>query len=381
MLVDVLKALFRRTPRPSVQPHVRRQNPGPGFVAFLTQVEEPHLLTEGEILESDQASMRLRVGIPAAQLARQFPVWLVPVDYVQQDPTLARLGTPRALVLGKLPVRFFTQERQRASALVEWIEAASPAQRIVVDFSDDLGAAAVIYSQPALLDFQKRFLSACHATVPTRALRERLLAHAGHGISVIEDPFESRRAREPRLSVGPILRLAWFGVFAAEQRPFIEAQLANIARRLLSRPTELAFVTHDTQSGLVEDMAKALGRINPQFFVRHVPWSLAATADELDRTEMVVLPQDPGSDWGRVKSHNRLVESIRAGRFVVASPIPAYVELSAYAWIGNDLVTGIEWALANREEALQRVKDGQEYVARRFAPEQIGALWKQTLGL
>jgi len=381
MLVDFLKALFRRTDGASVHPLVRRQNLEPGFVAFLTPVDAPHLLTEGEILESDQASMRLRVGIPAAQLALRFPVWLVPVDYVQQDPMLSRFGRARAVVLGKLPVRFFTQERPRASALVKWIEAASPAQRIVVDFSDDLGAAAVVYSQPALLDFQKRLLAACHATVPTCALRERLLAYANHGITVIEDPLESPHAREPRLDIGPALRLAWFGVFAAEQRPFIETQLANIARRLLSRPTELAFVTHETQSGLVQDMAKALTHINPQFLVRHVCWSLAATEEELARADMVVIPQDASSDWGRVKSHNRLVKAIRAGRFVVASAIPAYVELSSYGWIGDDLATGIEWALENPEEALHRVRVGQEYVNRRFAPERIGALWAQTLRL
>jgi hypothetical protein len=381
MLRDVLKTLFRRTSGPSVRPEGRPQKARPGFVAFLTSIEEPHFLAEGEIFESDQASMRLRVGIPAAQLARRFPVWLVPVDYVQQDPTLARLGTPRALVVGKLPVRFFTEEPRRAFALIDWIEAASAAQRIAVDFSDDLGAAAVIYSQPTLLEFQKRFLGACHATVPTRALRDCLLPYARHGVSVIEDPFESARASEPRLSVGPLLRLAWFGVFAAEQRPFMEAQLAGIAERLVSRPTELTFVTYAAQAAAVEAMATALARINPQFSVRHVPWSLAATQDALERTDMVVIPQEAGSDWGRAKSHNRLVESIRAGRFVVGSAIPSYVELASYAWIGNDLAAGIEWGLANPAEALHRVRQGQDYVAERFAPEQIGALWMRTLGL
>lgn len=342
-------------------------------------IDQPHFLQDGENLQSDQASMRLRVGIPARELARNIPVWLVPVDYTRADPELTRLGNPSALAVGKLPVRFFTGERERATALMQWIEAAATSRRIVVDFSDNLGAAAALYSQPVLLEFQKRFLSACHATVPTQALREQLLPDARHGISVIEDPYESAHAGEPQLRPGPVLRLVWFGVFAPEHRAFIEGQLGSIATRLRDKPIELAFVTYAAQTGVVADMGRALREKAPQLALRHVPWSLEATARELEQADIVVLPQDADSDWGRTKSHNRLVTSIRAGRFVVASAIPAYLELSSYAWIGNDIPAGIEWALANPDEALQRVVLGQEYVAQRFSPTTIGARWAQVL--
>jgi len=325
--------------------------------------------------------MRLRLGLPARELAKRVPVCLVPLDHVRRDPSLASLGKVQAVVIGKLPVRFFTQERERATALLDWIESAALRHRIVVDFSDDLGAAAAMYSQPALLDFQKRLLSACHATVPSLALRERLAPFARHGISVIEDPYESALPGEPRFAAGPVLQLAWFGVFAAALRPFVEAELAMIARRLEARPAQLAFVTYADQAALVQDMADALCRINPQFSVRHIAWSLDATAQALERADIVVIPQDAASDWGRVKSHNRLVESIRAGRFTVASPIPSYLELADYAWVGPDLAAGIDWALANPAEAVQRVVKGQVYVAERFSPAQIAAQWARALNL
>jgi hypothetical protein len=378
MLGSLLKALRRTKPAAAPRREAQASFAAPS-VAFLTMIDEPHFLQDGERFESDQASMRLRVGIPARELARDASVWLVPVDYVRTDPGLARLGSPSAVVVGKFPVRFFTESRERATALIEWIESSASTRRIVVDFSDDLGAAATLYSQPVLLEFQKRFLQACHATVPTHALRERLIAHARHGISVVEDPFESLHAGEPRFEPGDVLRLIWFGVFAPEHRAYLELQFGNIAARLGSRPVELSFVTYAAQSGVAEAMARVLRDRNPQFALRHVPWSVEATARELARADIAVLPQDAGSEWGRVKSHNRLVESIRAGRFAVASAIPAYLELSSYAWVGNDLASGVEWALQNPAEVSSRIVRGQEYVAHRFAPATIGAQWARVL--
>lgn len=111
------------------------------FVAFIVDVDEISFVGPDETLDSDQASMRLRVGIPARELARRIPVCLVPIDYVAKDPTLAALGTVRGIVVGKAPVRFFVQERERARALVSWVEATARRNRILVDFADDLAAA------------------------------------------------------------------------------------------------------------------------------------------------------------------------------------------------------------------------------------------------
>lgn len=378
MLGRIVRAFFRND-RQSV-PQERAASKGPEFVAFVTSIAAPHCLAPGETLESDQASMRLRVGIPARELAHRVPVWLVPPDYLRADPELARLGAARAIVLGKVPVRFVTQDPVRAMDLAAWAESAGRERCVVADFSDDFGAAARMYSKPELLEFQTRMLAGCHATVPSEALRVSLSPFARHGISVIEDPYESPQAAEPRFAPGPVLRLVWFGVFAAELRPFIEAQLAAIARRL-PVPVELAFVTYAAEAQRVNEMAAVVQGVNARFTVRHVTWSLAASARELARADIVVLPQDAASAWGRVKSHNRLVEAIRGGRFAVASPIPSYLELASHAWVDDDLAAGIEWALGHPQHALQRIREGQAYVANRFAPERIGEAWAGVLGI
>jgi len=177
-----------------------------------------------------------------------------------------------------------------------------------------------------------------------------------------------------------MLRLVWFGVFGPPLRQFIEAQFRDIAKQL-PLPAELAFVTSAGQRDLVLDMANALRKVNPQFSLRHVPWSINATTRELELADMVVLPQNAASDWGRVKSHNRFVESIRAGRLVVASPIPAYVELANYGCVQEDLSSAITWALDHPTDALSRIAAGQGYVEERFSPSNIARKWERVLRL
>jgi hypothetical protein len=378
MPFDLLKALLRTAQTPARQAHGRHER-NDSFVAFVTPISAPHFVAPGERLDSDQASVRLRVGVPARELARTRRVCLVPLDYVLRDPALSGLGCVSATVIGKLPVRFFTEEAQRAEALLEWIEDRARARRIIVDFSDDLAAAATMYSQPSLARIQSRLLGACAATVPSAALRSRLLADARHGVTVIEDPYESSQSREPRFEPGAVLRLVWFGVFGPPLRSFIEREFMVIARSLAPRPVELAFVTSAEQAPLVAQMAAALRAVHPAFVLRHVAWSVEATASELDRADIVVLPQDAGSDWGRVKSHNRLVEAIRAGRFAVASAIPAYRELADHAWVGDDLAAGIEWALAHPREVSSRLGAGRIAVGERFSPARIAACWADVL--
>jgi hypothetical protein len=217
--------------------------------------------------------------------------------------------------------------------------------------------------------------------VPSTVLRDRVATAAAHGITVIEDPFERETAAPARFAPGSVLRLAWFGVFGPPLRAFIEERFSEIARRLVPRPLEVAFVTDPGQAELVAEMGASLRRVHPGCRLRFVPWSREAAAREVTEADLVVLPQDAATDWGRVKSHNRLVEALRGGRFAVVSPIPSYQELKEWAWVGENLADGVEWALAHPGDVLQRIVGGQALVEQRFSPERIGELWANLLGL
>lgn len=379
----MLKSLFGA--RASEQPaHGPAPYSGPrhdGFVGFIADVERAQFLAPGDSVLADQASLRLRVGIPARQLQRYAPVCLLPLNAIERDPALASLGTPRAIVVGKFPVRMIAGDSAQFARLVDWIKGARKRHPVVADLSDDLEAAAKMYQIPALSEFQSRLAQACPLSVPSAALRERLTAAARYGVTVIEDPYEREVAAPPRFSPGDTLRLAWFGVFGPPLRALVEGHFAAIARRLAPRPLEFAFVTAESQAPLVGQMAAQLAADNPGCRLRMVAWSREAVAREVTAADLVVLPQDAASEWGRVKSHNRLVEALRGGRLPIASPIPAYQEMARCAWVGNDLAEGVAWALSRPAEVLERIASGQAVVEERFSPQQIGERWAGLLGL
>jgi hypothetical protein len=109
------------------------------------------------------------------------------------------------------------------------------------------------------------------------------------------------------------------------------------------------------------------------------PWSTEATWAALRSCDMVLLPADPASATSRVKSANRLVEALRAGRFSVAQPLPAYRELESFAYVGDSVGEGIRWALRHPLKALERVRRGQRWVAERLAPETVARQWLNSL--
>ena len=59
------------------------------------------------------------------------------------------------------------------------------------------------------------------------------------------------------------------------------------------------------------------------------------------------------------------------------APLPSYLSFADAAWLGQDLVEGIEWALANRDEVLSRIRRGQAVVTEKFAAGRIGRQWRE----
>jgi hypothetical protein len=117
------------------------------------------------------------------------------------------------------------------------------------------------------------------------------------------------------------------------------------------------------------------GRCRAKF----IEWSPASTRRALHGCDLAVVPGDPKLRKTAVKSPNRVVEILRAGRFAVAYSIPSYTEFAGYAWIGEDVVAGIAWAMQNRNEVRARILAGQDYIEQKFSPQILGAQWQDAL--
>jgi hypothetical protein len=160
--------------------------------------------------------------------------------------------------------------------------------------------------------------------------------------TVIPDPYE-REEWAPSWGEG----LLWFG------HQVNVKDLVRVMPRLTDTVTAL---THDTDK------------------VAFTEWSQPAMDEHLRSCSMVIIPTGRGAH----KSANRMIESVRAGKFVVAEPLPAYEEFSRWMWVG-DLAEGVKWAKQNRSECLIRVRECQRWIRERFNPQRIGRLWLKVL--
>jgi glycosyltransferase involved in cell wall biosynthesis len=380
MLARLLRRALSRSAGQASDPQ-RRRGHAPHdrpLVVFLSTIDRVCFIPDDPI-RSRLASTRLRTLIPGGQIAGKARVALAPWSALVEPAGFAALGAPAVLVVAKLSTAEVLTRRDEVERGLERLSALRGGVRVVADVSDDYAAMAVELNQPFLEAYERGLAETCTLTVPCAALADRLRPIARHGVRVIEDPWESPQSNPAAVRGRDPLELLWFGNLT--NADVVEGGLRRALPGLLGRRARIEVVTGRERSGLVAEIAERLTREYPAVSVRFVEWSPEAVWAALGRCDLVLLPQDHRDAWGSVKSHNRLVEAIRAGRFAVASPIPSYTELADYAWVGEDLAEGLAWALAHPRAAEQRVAAGQAYIATRFAPEVVGRKWAEVLGL
>lgn len=372
MIGSLLRALFATRAHPA--------SGGGDAVVFVSNIGRSMQVEATTSLESPSASSRLRVLTPIHALLPEVPVWVVAPEDLIRDPALDGFCRPRALVVTKFATQDLLRHPDRSARLLDALARWQGRVPLLADFSDDYAAVREGAGEAVLADYQSGLLEQCAVTVPCEALRAALAPGARHGIRVIEDPYERAQAGAVRVAPGTPLRLCWFGVLNAAALAVLEPALAGILRRFPALALSIELVTAAGAGKEVDALRARLAPLHARWRLAHQAWSREATWAALERCDFVLLPQ-ADDDWGRVKSHNRLVESIRSGRFALASPIPSYVELQAFARVGADLAEGLEWALGHRDEAIARLVAGQRAIEARFSPAVVGARWRAALGL
>lgn len=212
-------------------------------------------------------------------------------------------------------------------------------KRIVYDVCDDH-----MFPEKKWCEFYRKMIRRADVvTCNSPAMQFRIFQETGKSAVIIPDPYETEE-QEPSWGEG----LLWFGhdLNLPDLRRQ-EASLKGYLLQVVSKPIH-PFIT---------------------------PWSPEVQAGALKKCAVVILP----TGLSPCKSANRAVEALRAGKFVVANPLPAYDELKDFIWIG-DLRKGCDWAHQNHVEALRMVREGQAYIRTKFSPERVGSLWKAVLG-
>ena len=188
-------------------------------------------------------------------------------------------------------------------------------------------------------------------TCNSDAMRFRIHQVTGRSATVIPDPFEHEEW-VPSWGEG----LLWFG------NPINLPDFFRAVRKLDGLTVPMGCISR--HEDYMSDELKQL----------IIPWSPTAVDKGFKSAAVVILP----TGLSAAKSANRLLEAVRAGKFVVAEPLPAYEEFADLMWVG-DIREGVEWALANKAECLKRVKKAQRYISKRYSPDVVGEKWLATV--
>ena len=297
-------------------------------------------------LTSDLASVRYRVTLPAAAVAGSKVTQIVPGT--NRRTLLERFAGADVVVFGKL------FDPSLAEPVLEIIAALrGRGVKVIVDYSDDN------FAHPVVGPVYRALANAADLLVAsTEGLAGVLRAEAAVPVRVVTDPVEGRRG-EPRAEARQPVRLLWFG------HP-LNLDTLKLGLPQIRAPFELTLVTAPGAG------AEPMGQ-------RFRAWSAQTVFEELRECDAVIIPSDPHNPRKIVKSPNRFTESVWAGRFVVAHPLPSYEPLAPYGWVGDDLGEGLAWLRENPQAAARRVRAGQRAVEEHFSPQAVGRAWQAAI--
>ncbi|MEQ8334312.1 hypothetical protein [Nisaea sp.] len=238
-------------------------------------------------------------------------------------------------------------------------------KRVVFDICDDP------WDYPELHDMIPLAATADFCTTSSDGLAAKLRARLGVSVRVVNEPPDCAYGEPARVSTEGPLRLAWYGsdMNAASLSGIPEA-LAPLAAE---RRIELTLL-----SGFKTSFEQILASSSPDFAIRFEEWVPGLQDEILAETDLVLIPKR-NDGWSELKSENRLVTSIVAGRLAIAAPIPSYQPLADWCVLTTDFLGGIRDVLARPDFYLDKLRQGQAYTRGKYDLRVIEAEWNALL--
>lgn len=182
-------------------------------------------------------------------------------------------------------------------------------------------------------------------TCSTPRLAERIATETGATAIVITDPYEFPKST-PQILSGTVKNVLWYG--------------------------------HSSNLNAVRKELPKLGKYNLRLISDAPgchPWSPHEMQVGFTWCDAVIIPVEQ-KEKKMAKSPNRMVEAIRSGRYVVASPMPSY---EGYGMWQGDIAEGLEWVSNNPIQALEAVAFGQTIIEAKHNPDVVATKWKEVI--
>jgi len=316
----------------------------------------------GDAFYSPFASTRYRVLIPAQWLAARGHVQSI-VSAEQPEAALAAAKNADVVI--------FSKSYQDSNEAI-LAEAKRAGAKVIVDSCD-----YKFGSHPKQAHYREMIARADGLVANTQEMATAIRAETNRESVIIGDPYEGPKGEaEWKWRPGRRVEALWFG--HPVNLDTLEALLSQLAARKAEVALSVRICTR-MRAGLEEECRVFNRQVGNRVKVYFVPWSVEQVWKELRETDLVLLPSRVGVEKKDVKSPNRLVESIWAGRFALASALPAYQPFAEWIPLGDDFCADLDWLLSHQSEIVPRIHAAQEFVAAHYSPEVIGKQWEAVI--
>ena len=213
-------------------------------------------------------------------------------------------------------------------------------------------------------------------TCNTEFQQKEVRRHVGKDAHIYIDPIERPIEPHTRTSCEPV-ELLWYGGSASlkyvgfgEIIPYLNASGINY---------RLTIITNDAEEKVAH--LCELGNV-----VYH-EWTYELHEAKVRNSDIVFIPMTIGkahlSRRTITKSPNRVLDGLAQGRWVVASPVPSYLQVSKFCWL-DDYLEGIRFYLEEPDVVREKIYKGQEWIKANATPEvaaqQLIDIYKKVKG-
>lgn len=339
--------------------------------------------------QSDLASNRYRTLLPAR--------WLVErghrIGCVAQHKWLVRQqATPDVAVVGKL--RPYGDDPRRRQQIGEHVleqigELRHRGTAVIADFCDDH------FDHPTLGGYWRRLAATVDlCAAGSQAMADSLARHTESPVQVIGDPVASpfgspqvyrrtspvarwvRRMRS--LPERDRLELVWYG--EASNWPPMRAWADDLVPLARQQPFRLRLVTR-VDEALAAHAEAFTQRYGPAAVMEPIAWSEPAQWRVVADADVVLVPVDLSDPAKRVKTSNRLTDALHAGRYVVGSPLPAYLPYRDHVPLVESPLQALRDYLVQPDRALRALQAGQQAAMATNGLDAVGGQWQAAFGL
>ena len=207
-------------------------------------------------------------------------------------------------------------------------------------------------------------------TTTCELLQSKIKEYTTKTAFIIPDPTE-REQEEPIFNPKDHIKLAWFG----GRKSFSLFNWDDVVNDLRTVTTNFSIHAITNKP---DKASKRLSHLIKDKILFMYGWDFEKQGQIVRDSDIVLLPIPKGMPLVQVKSPNRVIDGIQQGRFVLTNDgVDSYKNLKDYIHLG-DLKEGLKWALNNKEQVIEKIKLGQDYIKRNHSPEVIGKRWIET---